>query len=239
MQPQAERQRRVWAWNLSALVYRWSYVKVAHQIDTDVFTHLGERLVGAVVADCGCGPGVVAAKLLAAGASKVVAIDVNAHMVKQAKALLAQPITTGRAVVVQGSMESDVLTQLCAQKLGGKKFDMILFKRSLYTPRARALQILRQATAALLHQGMLVVVHPERSLRRYAFAPPFGVTSYTLFHLLNRGMSRCLEQCGVEDYTVYTREELLALLQEAIPEAQVTWIPSRQRPYNLAMAHLP
>ena len=166
--------------------------QVAHQIDTDLLTYLGKRLVGAMVADCGCGPGVVAAKLLAAGASKVVAIDVNADMVKTGENAVGTTDHHGRAVVVQGSMESDVLTQLCAEQLGGKKFDMILFKRSLYTPRARALQILRQAAAARCARD-LVVVHPERSLRRYAFAPPFGVTSYTLFHLLNRGISRFLE----------------------------------------------
>lgn len=232
-------QRRVWAWNLSALVYTWSYIKLAHQIDSDFLTYLEKRLVGAMVADCGCGPGVVAAKLLAAGVRTVVAIDVNAGMIRQAQTLLAEPITCGQAMVVQGSMESDVLTQICTRQLGGNKFDMILFKRSLYTSRARALHILRQAAAVLLAQGIIVVVHPERALRRYAFAPPFGVTSYTLFHLLNRGISRLLEWYGVEEYTVYTREELLALCREALPEATVTWIPSRQHAYNLAMVQMP
>jgi hypothetical protein len=47
--------------SLSAGV-EWSYVQVAHQID-ELPGVRGERLVGAVVADCGCGPGVVTEKL--------------------------------------------------------------------------------------------------------------------------------------------------------------------------------
>ena len=82
--------RRVWAWNLSALVYTWSYIKLAHQIDSDFLTYLEKRLVGAIVADCGCGPGIVAAKLLVAGASLVVAIDVNAEMIKTGENAVGQ-----------------------------------------------------------------------------------------------------------------------------------------------------
>src|SRR5215468_11491556 len=87
-------QRCLWAWHLSALVYEWSYVHVAHQIDEDVLACLGERLIGAVVADCGCGPGVVTEKLVRAGAALVVAIDVNASMMKRARARLAKDIAS-------------------------------------------------------------------------------------------------------------------------------------------------
>jgi hypothetical protein len=88
-------------------------------------------------------------------------------------------------------------------------------------------------------QGVIVVVHPERTLPRYAFAPPFGMTRYTLFHLFNRAISRVAERCGAEEYTLYSRGELLALLCEAVPGAVVEAIPSRQRPYNLAGLTVP
>jgi hypothetical protein len=86
---------------------------------------------------------------------------------------------------------------------------------------------------------MIIVVHPERSLLRYAFAPPFGLTSYTLFHLGNRVASRFAEWCGMEEYTLYSRHELVALLQEAVPDAKIELIPSQQRPYNLVALQAP
>lgn len=98
-------------------------------------------------------------------------------------------------------------------------------------PRGRALRTLQSAAA--LRAGGVVVVHPERQLRRYAFALPFGVTSYTLFHLFNRAISRLAERFGAEEYTLYARDELLALLRDAVPGASIEVIPSRQRPYNL------
>jgi 2-polyprenyl-3-methyl-5-hydroxy-6-metoxy-1,4-benzoquinol methylase len=232
-------QRRLWAWHLSALVYEWSYVQVAHQIDEDFLGSLGERLVGAVVADCGCGPGVVTEKLLQAGVSRVVAIDANASMVERARARLAKGIETGKVLVCHASHEAGTLAGVRQRALAGRGFDIVLFKRSLYMPRQRALLALRQAATALCARGMIVVVHPERSLLRYAFAPPFGLTSYTPLHLVNRAISRVLEWGGMEEYTLYTCAELLALLREAVPGAQVKHLPSQQRPYNLVALQVP
>lgn len=232
-------QRRLWAWHLSALVYEWSYVRIAHQPDADMLYYLGDRVVGATVIDCGCGPGVVVEKFLQAGAARVVAIDTNAGMLDKAKQRLAKAIATGQVMLRQMSHEGNTLGQLSAQELDGRHFDIVLFKRSLYMPRPRALQTLRQAASALHPKGTIIVVHPERSLARYAFAPPFGLTPYTAFHLLNRLVSRLAEWCGVEEYTLYSRHELPALLREAVPEARVDLIPTRQRPYNLAALHLP
>jgi SAM-dependent methyltransferase len=220
-------------------VYEWSYVQVAHQIDEDCLEYLGERLVGAVVADCGCGPGVVTEKLLQAGAARVVAIDVNASMIERARVRLAKRVATGNALVCHASHEAGTLTSVCQQILAGRGFDIVLFKRSLYMPRQRALLTLRQAAATLRAHGMIVVVHPERSLVRYAFAPPFGLTSYTPLHLVNRAISRVLEWSGMEEYTLYTCPELLALLREAVPGAQVQRLPSQQRPYNLVALQIP
>lgn len=232
-------QRRFWAWHLSALVYEWSYIRVAHQIDTDFLSYLGERVVGAVVADCGCGPGVVTEKLLQAGAARVVAVDANASMIERAKARLAPCMATGKVVVYQASHEVGILSWARQQALGGRGFDIVLFKRSLYMPRQRALLALRHAAAALRSRGTIVVAHPDRSLWRYAFAPPFGITSYTPLHLGNRAISRLFEWCGVEEYTLYTCRELLALLHEAVPEARIERLPSQQRPYNLVALHVP
>ena len=125
-------QRRLWAWHLSALVYEWSYIQVAHQIDEDFLDYLGERVVGAVVADCGCGPGVVTEKLLQAGAARVVAIDANASMLERAKARLAKRVATGKVVVCQTSHEASTLAGICQQALGGYGFDE---EYTLYTCR--------------------------------------------------------------------------------------------------------
>jgi SAM-dependent methyltransferase len=188
---------------------------------------------------------VVSEKFLRAGAATVVAIDSNAGMIEKARERLAsfqsgQSSGLGAEVIVRhGSHEGDALRQLAQEVLGGGQFDIVLFKRSLYMPRSRALLTLRQAAAVLRPQGVMVVVHPERTLHRYAFAPPFGMTRYTLFHLFNRAISRVAERCGAEEYTLYSRIELLALLCEAVPGAVVEAIPSRQRPYNLAALTVP
>lgn len=234
-----EMRRRLWAWHLSALVYERSYIRVAHQTDTDMFTYLGDRVVGATVVDCGCGPGVVVEKFLQAGAARVVAIDTNVGMLEKAQSRLAKTIEAGQVVLRHTSHEGATLMQIDEQELDGRRFDIVLFKRSLYMPRPRALQTLRHAAAALRPKGTIIVVHPERSLARYAFAPPVGLTPYTVFHLANRMASRLAEWCGLEEYTLYSRHGLLALLREAIPEARVDLIPSRQRPYNLAALRVP
>jgi SAM-dependent methyltransferase len=236
---QCERHRHRWAWNLSARVYQLAYIRIAHQIDYDMLAYLGERVVGATVADCGCGPGVVTEKFLQAGAARVVALDSNAAMIAKAKVLLAKPIASGQVLLCHASYEGDALAHVSQQDLGGYGFDIVLFKRSLYMPRPRALLTLRQAAATLRPHGSIVVIHPEQSLRRYAFAPPYSFTSYTLFHLANRALSRLMEWWGAEEYTLYSCVDLVALLHEAIPHARVEHIPSQQYPYNLVVLHLP
>lgn len=226
--------KRLWAWHLSALFYEWAYINVAHQTDDDVFAYLGTRMSGATVIDCGCGPGVVTEKFLQAGASKLVAIDANAGMLGKAKTRLRHAIEKGQVLLQQTSHEGQTLARLRQQELGGQGFDVILFKRSLYMPRPRAIETIRCAASTLNHQGVIIIIHPERSLFRYAFAPPFGLTPYTLFHIGNRTVSRLAEWCGMEEYTLYSRNELVSLLHEAVPGAKVELIPSRQRPYNLA-----
>jgi len=56
---------------------------------------------------------------------------------------------------------------------------------------------------------------------------------------VNRAISRALEWGGFEEYTLYTCAELLALLREAVPEAEVKRLPSQQRSYNLVALQVP
>jgi ubiquinone/menaquinone biosynthesis C-methylase UbiE len=69
--------RRHLSWYVSALLYRLSYIQLAHQLDDDLFRYLGEQVSGSVVADCGCGPGVGVETFLEHGAAQVFAIDSN------------------------------------------------------------------------------------------------------------------------------------------------------------------
>lgn len=236
---QGQQERRLWAWHVSALVYEWAYIQVAHQTDVDLFAYLGARVHGATVADCGCGPGVVSEKFLRAGAAKVVALDSNPGMIEKTRQRLRRDIEAGRAVIVQRSHAGDGVAQTAHEVLNGETFDIVLFKRSLYLSRSQALATLRSVASALRAGGTIVVIHPERQLLRYAFAPPIGMTRYTPFHLFNRAISRLAEFFGAEEYTLYSQRELLALLQEAVPAAQVVSIPSQQRPYNLVALHMP
>lgn len=225
---------RNWRWHVSARVYAHSYIDLAHQLDDELFAYLGDRLRGAVVADCGCGPGVVTEKLCRRGAARVFAVDLNAAMLRQVRARLEAAVAAGQVVIVAGAVTPGRFGQLRERYLARRGFDLILFKRSLYARAPRALPVLRAAVASLNPGGVLAVVHPDRSLRRYAFGPGLKPRRHTAFHLFNRAVSKLGEKLGLGDYTLYTKEELLDLLRAAAGDRPVEPIPSRQRAYNLA-----
>ena len=227
-----ERQR--WSWYLSAVVYRRAYIRLAHQLDQDLFAYLGERVQRARVADCGCGPGIVTEKFVKAGAALVLAIDQNPLMIHQTRRRLATPITAGRVRVMQRPFESTLFPEINRRFLDHQGLDIILFKRSLYLKREKALPVLQAAVATLRQGGVLAMIHGERSVRRYAFDARLRPTHYTLLHLINRTLSKLGEKLGFGPYAVYTEAELLDLLQAAAPGYRVEHIPSQQSAYNLA-----
>jgi SAM-dependent methyltransferase len=161
--------RRHWSWYLSAPFYARTYDDLAHQLDEALFAYLGRRTQGAVVADCGCGPGVVTKKFLQHGAGRVFAIDVNGAMLSQVRERLADAVAAGRVVLVHRAADARLFPELRERFLDGSGFDLTLFKRSLYMKREQALPILQAAVASLSLGGVLAVIHGERSLRRYAF----------------------------------------------------------------------
>lgn len=207
----------LWAWDISARFYRRTYGPIAHGLDAQLFAWLGD-LDGKIVADVGCGPGVVARKFVAGGAARVYAIDVSA-------AMLAQVGDDPRIVPVEGRVEDGVLERLAASSVSPSGppngFDVVLFKRSLYLPRPAALATLRTAIRCLRPGGRVCIVHPERRLVTYAFGSPPRLRSHTPYHLFNRGISTLGVLAGGEDYAVYTRADLLALAEEAAQGAPV------------------
>jgi SAM-dependent methyltransferase len=228
--------RRFWSWHLSALFYERTYTNIAHQLDEDLFSYLGDRTRGALVVDCGCGPGIVTQKFLQREAARVLAVDVNAGMLRQVRLRLADAVSARRVVLVRDSANVHLFSRLRDQYPDSQGFDIILFKRSLYVKPERALAILRAAVTSLRPGGVLVMVHGERSLRRYAFGPGLGLKHYTLYHLFNRTISTLGEKLGIGDYTLYTQNELIDLLRVASPGRRVELIPSQQRAYNLVAA---
>jgi SAM-dependent methyltransferase len=224
---------RHWSWYLSAPFYARTYDDLAHRLDKDLFAYLGRRTQGAVVADCGCGPGVVTKKFLQHGAARVFAIDVNRAMLSQVRVRLASAVAAERVLIVQRAADARLFSYLRDRFLDGSGFDITLFKRSLYAKREQTLPILQAAVANLNRGGVLAVIHGERSLRRYAFGPGLRPTRYTAYHLFNRSISKLGEKLGIGDYSLYTRGELLDLLRTAAPGRKVELIPSQQRAYNL------
>lgn len=202
----------VWAWDISARFYRRTYGPLAHGLDDQLFAWLGD-LTGAVVADVGCGPGVVARKFLGRGAGRVYAIDVSPLM-------LAQVGDDPRIVPVQGRVEDHVLERI-RDEGEPEGFDVVLFKRSLYLPRPQAVEALRAALACLRPGGRVCVIHPEARLLTYAFGSPPRPRAHTPYHLFNRAISTLGVLVGGEDYSVYTRDELRALAEEAADTAPV------------------
>jgi SAM-dependent methyltransferase len=229
----ADPDRRHWSWYVSALLYRLSYFQLAHQLDDDLFRYLGGQVDGSVVADCGCGPGVVTQKFLERGARRVFAIDGNPPMIRQVHARLAQAIASRRVIPVLGRFHPGLFPELCQTYLGGSGFDILLFKRSLYSQPERALPVLQAACACLNPGGVLALVHAERSVRRYAFGPGLRWQPYTAYHLLNRLFSLLGRRLGLGEYTLYTQAELVELARRAAPDKTVEIIPSGQQSYNL------
>jgi SAM-dependent methyltransferase len=227
---------RYWHWFLSAPFYRFTYNRIAHQVDEELLTYLGIRLQGSFVADCGCGPGIVTEKFLHSGAATVFAIDVNGAMLSQAKTRLKHAVTAKRVELVQACFHPQLFASLRSRLPHGRGFDIILFKRSLYTRREQASEILQAAGAQLAEDGVLALVHPELSLLRYAFGSGLRIETHTLYHLFNRLISRLAEKAGISSYTLYSRTDLFDLLQNATPCLRVEWVPSRQSVYNLIAA---
>jgi SAM-dependent methyltransferase len=225
--------RRYWTWYISALFYRLSYIDIAHQLDKDLFAYLGKRTQGAIVADCGCGPGVVTEKFLQYGAAQVLAIDGNIAMLRQVRSHLANFIASGQVVAVQARFIPSLFSELGDCFLNGAGFDIILFKRSLYINAPEALVVLHAATAALNPAGILVIIHPDLSLCRYAFGPKLQLMPYTLYHLFNRFLSLLGHKLGLGEYMLYTQTDLLNLAHAAAAGRKVELIPSQQRAYNL------
>jgi SAM-dependent methyltransferase len=226
-------KNRHWTWYLSAPFYKRTYIPIAHQLDDDLFAYLGTRAQDALVADCGCGPGIVTEKFLKQGAKRVFAIDVNPKMLNQVRERLADEIVSGKVIPLRRSLTPGLFSQLRAQFLDGGGLDIILFKRSLYMRREEALPILRAAVDSLNKNGALAVIHGERSLRRYAFGRGMRPTHYTLYHLFNRAISMIGQLLGLGHYQVYNQAELLNLLREAALNHSVEQIPTRQRAYNI------
>lgn len=225
------KNRSIWAWNISALFYKRTYGPLAHQLDEDLFSYLGEDLKGAVVADCGCGPGVVSRKLVGRGAQRVFAIDANPLMLRQLEVV-------PQIIPIEAKVEEGIFDRL-EKEWGQQGLDLILFKRSLYQDRPQAVEVLRSAYRHLNPGGRVVIVHPEGSWRVYAFGDPPRLHRHTPYHLFNRAISLLGVLAGIESYALYTREELLALALEASPEASVELIPSQQRAFNLVSLQRP
>jgi len=221
------RGRHYWSSYVSALAYRWTYTRLSHQLDDELFAWLGQRIRGAVVVDCGCGPGVVTAKLLQRGAASVVAVDVNASMLRQTRERL-DAAAIKRAVLVHSVVDAAFW-----QRFQGS-CDLVLWKRSLYAPRHEALATLRAARTRLAPGGALVVMHADRSLLRHCFGPRLRVEPYTAYHLFNRALSVAGARLGLGEYRLYSRKQLFDLLWEVADGAHVEAIPSAQRAFNLA-----
>ncbi len=216
----------LWAWNVSAWVYARTYGPLAHRLDEDVFSWLGrEGLAGKVVMDCGCGPGVVARKLVELGAAKVICVDVSPKMLEQVG-------DDPRLIKVQARLEPGELKPI-ADQYAPEGVDVVLFKRSLYHPTDVAVEVLREAHGLLKPGGQVVVVHPERKILPYAFGRPLRVHRHTPYHLFNRTISKIGVRLGGEQYTVHTRDELLSLARRAAGENSVSEIPTSQGSFNL------
>lgn len=223
--------RREWRWAVSAALYRYSYLEIAHRVDDDLFAYLGADLTGAVAVDCGCGPGVVVAKLLDHGAGRVFAVDANASMLRQVRDRLPDAVEDGRVVLVNRVVDTRLFPELSVTHAGGRGYDLVLFKRSLYGRPEATLATLRAAVAGLAPGGAVAIVHPAAAVRHYAFGAGWQPARHTAYHLFNRLASRIGVWLGAGEYNVYDEAELVALARAAAGDRPVELLPTAQRAF--------
>lgn len=218
-------------WNVTARIYAWTSGPLSRPLDTDLLAYLGDSIKDAVVADCGCGPGLATRRMVSEGAERIYAIDVSREMLDQIG-------DNPRIVTVQSTMEDRPLDKL--KEDGGEDgFDLILFKRSLYMNRIEALEVLKNAYSHLLPEGCIVVIHPEKKIGPYFFGSPPRLRRHTIPHIINRTSNHLGVLMGVEKYELYTREELLALVEKVAGSRHVEPIPSRQQAFNMVAIRHP
>ncbi len=227
-----------WRWYLSAVFYRLVELPVAHQVDEDFFAYLGDAVRGAIIADCGCGPGIVVRKFLERGAARIYAVDANPWMLIQVQHLIRDCTDPERVVTVQEAF-SPGFFQSFADDASKLAFNIVLFKRSLYVRPEQACTILCAAGQSLVPGGVLAVIHPEHSFMRYAFGPGMRLKSHTAYYMFNRAISRLSVRTGIGEYTLYDELGLLALVRGSLPGFLVESIPTRQNAYNVVVARRP
>ena len=219
-------------WNVSSLFYRRVAQDESRLADSALFGFLGGRVWGSVVADCGSGPGELAEEFLRRGAAKVLAIDSNPRMNKLAQDRLRNWEGKGRLRTV--FFDHGNLGNLSRTLPNCTGFDIIVFKRSLYARKPKACLTIREAANALRNDGVLVLIHPERSFMRYAFGHPPRLRNSTPFHVFNRTVSAVAARLGIGGYQLYSCGQLLDLLAEAgLEMRQAGVIESHQAAYNL------
>lgn len=213
---------------MSALAYRFTDTAPSRAVDAAIIDFLGDRLRGGRVLDCGCGPGGLAEQLARRGPARLLAVDANPSMVRQALRRLG---TAGSdtSVEVRRAFVDPLFLAALAEPL-----DVIVFKRSLYASPDGAAATVRAAVDALAPGGVVVVAQPERRLRRYAFGPraPY-MQPHTAFHLVNRFLSRIAVAVRISDYRDLTVDELVSLVQAAAPATEAVVVPSSQWAYAL------
>jgi hypothetical protein len=112
-----------------------------------------------------------------------------------------------------------------------KRFDIVLFKRSLYVDPGKARKVLLNAWMSLARGGAIAVVHPEKSVEKYFFKDG-RYTSHTILYMMNRKVSEWTQ----DEYQLYTKEELISLVKTALPEARVTYGVTTQSAFNIVLA---
>lgn len=219
-------RRRQWAWYLSSLAYRFTDTAPSRAVDAAILELLGGRLAGARVIDCGCGPGGLAAQLARGGPARLLAVDANPGMVRQARQRTGddRPQVEVRRAFVDAGFFREL----------GEPVDVIVFKRSLYAAPDAASATIGAAVDALAPNGLVIVAQPERRLRRYAFDrdAPY-VRLHTPYHLVNRLISRIAVLLRISDYLDLSVGELVELVGSAAPGASVQVVPSDQHAYGL------
>lgn len=210
-------------WSIVAKAYDYVYSPLVHAIDNVIMEHLGERIKGAKVLDGCCGTGQITFKSINMGAEKVTAVDNNPDMINQMKQRKEYWMYNGSIDLVEADICEGIISEL-------GNFDIMYFRRCLYFPRQTTVSLLSEAYSNLNQGGSIIIVHPEKNLRKYCenkhrwFAPT---------HLARRVLACVGKWSGSVEYRPYTAVELEKLCLDACPNGTLISLDAPLPAYNI------
>jgi len=200
-------------WDINAYFYDEVESRLSKDINKLTFNYLKKNnlLRYKNVLDLFCGTGNVSISLLDLNVKKIVAIDNSKLMLNRFNHKIRSNKQKNKLKIIK----LDILNSNLNKIFGHERFDVIYIKRALYFSDKENIQILKQAHKLLNKNGVIVVINPEKNLRKYIQGRilPFSISSFLrrLWAWIGIGIN-------VVNYKLYTSNQFVDLCEKNFKE---------------------